>query len=166
MLKKLMPKPAPFIVAFSLAVVLTMSPGYSAPSDRDFLVVSPEKIVWKDAGRGVKIAVIYGDPSKPGHYVIRAHFPPGVMSSPHFHGEDRHVTVIQGTWHAGKDDSWDPQATEALKAGTYMYHPAGGVHYDGGGEEGAIVQIIGMGPSKTTFLYPKEGDFGKPRKLN
>jgi hypothetical protein len=48
-----------------------------------------------------------------------------------------------------------------------MFHPAGGVHYDGSaGEEGATVQIVGMGPSKTTFLFPKEGDFGKPRKLN
>jgi hypothetical protein len=89
------------------------------------------------------------------------------MSSPHFHGEDRHVTVIQGTWNAGKDDSWDPAATVPLKTGSYMFHPAGGVHYDGSaGTEGAIVQIVGMGPSKTTFLYPKEGDFGKPRKLN
>jgi hypothetical protein len=75
--------------------------------------------------------------------------------------------VIQGTWNAGKDDSWDPEATVPLKAGSYMFHPAGGVHYDGSaGEEGATVQIVGMGPSKTTFLFPKEGDFGKPRKLN
>lgn len=152
--------------ALGLASVLVMSPSLSTPGEKDFLEVPPERIVWKDAGRGVKIAVIYGDLNKPGQYVIRAHFPPGVMSSPHFHEEDRHVTVIQGTWHAGKDDSWDPMATTPLKAGSYMFHPAGGVHYDGGGDEGAIVQIVGMGPSKTTFLYPKEGSFGEPRKLN
>lgn len=153
--------------ALGLAAVLVISPSFSASSEKDFQITFPENIVWKDAGRGVKIAVIYGDPSKPGQYVIRAHFPPGVMSSPHFHGEDRHVTVIQGTWNAGKDDSWDPAATVPLKTGSYMFHPAGGVHYDGSaGAEGAIVQIIGMGPSKTTFLYPKEGDFGAPRKLN
>ncbi len=154
-------------LTLGLAAILTMAPSFSAPGDKDFLVVPEDKIIWRDAGRGVKIAVIYGDPSKPGQYVIRAHFPPGVMSSPHFHDEDRHVTVIQGIWYAGQDDSWDPQATVPLKAGSYMFHPAGGVHYDGSsGPEGAIVQIVGMGPSKTTFLYPKEGDFGKPRKLN
>lgn len=153
--------------ALGLAAVLAMSPVFSAPGENDFQVTLPENIVWKDAGRGVKLAVVYGDPSKPGQYVIRAHFPPGIMSSPHFHGEDRHVTVIQGTWNAGKGDSWDPEATEPLKAGSYMFHPAAGVHYDGSaGAEGAIVQIIGMGPSSTTFLYPKEGSFGKPRKLN
>ncbi len=152
--------------ALGLISVLLMSPSLAVPGEKDFLEVPPERIVWKDAGRGVKIAVIYGDLTKPGQYVIRAHFPAGVMSSPHFHEEDRHITVIQGTWHAGKDDSWDPVATVPLKAGSYMFHPAGGVHYDGGGDEGAIVQIVGMGPSKTTFLYPKEGSFGAPRKLN
>jgi len=153
--------------ALGVAAMLAVAPSLSAQSDKDFQITFPENIVWKDAGHGVKIAVVYGDPSKPGQYVIRAHFPPGVMSSPHFHGEDRHVTVIQGTWNAGKDDSWDPAATVPLKTGSYMFHPAGGVHYDGSaGAEGAIVQIVGMGPSKTTFLYPKEGDFGKPRKLN
>ncbi len=67
--------------ALGLASVLVMSPSLSTPGEKDFLEVPPERIVWKDAGRGVKIAVIYGDLNKPGQYVIRAHFPPGVMSS-------------------------------------------------------------------------------------
>ena len=153
--------------ALGLASVLVMSPSFSAPSEKDFLVIPPEKVEWKDAGGGARLAVIYGDPGKPGLYVIRAYFPPGVMSSPHFHGEDRHVIVVEGTWNAGTDDSWDPQATEALGTGSYMFHKGGAVHYDGSaGDKGAVVQIVGMGPSKTTFLYPKEGNFGKPRKLN
>lgn len=155
------------LLAAALMTALVISPSYSAPSGKDFLVVAPEKIEWKEAGGGAKLAVIYGDPGKPGMYVIRAHFPAGVMSAPHFHGEDRHVIVVEGTWNAGTDDSWDPAATTALKTGSYMFHPAGGVHYDGSaGEAGATVQIVGMGPSKTTFLFPKEGNFGKPRKLN
>jgi len=155
------------LAALSLASVLAVAPTYSAPSEADFLIMPTEKLVWQDADAGAKLAVVFGDPSKPGLYVIRAYFPPGVMSSPHFHGEDRHVIVVQGTWNAGTDDSWDPKATKLLKTGTYMFHKAGAVHYDGSaGEEGAMVQIVGMGPSKTTFLFPKEGSFGKPRKLN
>jgi quercetin dioxygenase-like cupin family protein len=150
-----------------LASALVAAPSFSAPSESDFLIVPTEKIVWKEADAGAKMAVVFGDPSKPGMYVIRAYFLPGVMSSPHFHGEDRHVIVVQGTWNAGTDDSWDPKATTPLKTGTYMFHKAGAVHYDGSaGDEGAMVQIVGMGPSKTTFLFPKEGSFGKPRKLN
>jgi quercetin dioxygenase-like cupin family protein len=155
------------LAALSLASVLAVAPTYSAPSEADFLIMPTEKLVWQDADAGAKLAVVFGDPSKPGLYVIRAYFPPGVMSSPHFHGEDRHVIVVQGIWNAGTDDSWDPKATKPLKTGTYMFHKAGAVHYDGSaGEEGAMVQIVGMGPSKTTFLFPIEGSFGKPRKLN
>ena len=155
------------LAALSLASVLTVAPTYSAPSEADFLIMPTEKLVWQESDAGAKLAVVFGDPSKPGLYVIRAYFPPGVMSSPHFHGEDRHVIVVQGTWNAGTDDSWDPKATTPLKTGTYMFHKAGAVHYDGSaGDQGAMVQIVGMGPSKTTFLFPKEGSFGKPRKLN
>jgi len=81
--------------ALGLAALLAVAPSLSAQSDKDFQITLPENIVWKDAGHGVKIAVVYGDPSKPGQYVIRAYFPPGVMSSPHFHGEDRHVIVVE-----------------------------------------------------------------------
>jgi quercetin dioxygenase-like cupin family protein len=155
------------LAALSLASVLTVAPTYSAPSEADFLIMPTEKLVWQESDAGAKLAVVFGDPSKPGLYVIRAYFPPGVMSSPHFHGEDRHVIVVQGTWNAGTDDSWDPKSTTPLKTGTYMFHKAGAVHYDGSaGDQGAMVQIVGMGPSKTTFLFPKEGSFGKPRKLN
>ena len=33
--------------------------------DKPFTVVEPEQIQWKDAGKGVRFAVISGDPSKP-----------------------------------------------------------------------------------------------------
>ena len=139
---------------------------HAQTTDKSFPVVKPDDIAWRDAGKGVKIAVISGDPSKPGPYVLRVYFPPGIMSAPHYHREDRYITVLQGTWKAGTDDSWDPQATQPLSSGTYMQHPAGAIHYDGGGTEGATVQIMGIGPSSTTFLFPQVGDFGEPRKLN
>jgi quercetin dioxygenase-like cupin family protein len=112
------------------------------------------------------LAVISGDPSKPGPYVIRVYFPPGIMSAPHYHREDRYVTGDARHLEGGTDDSWDPQATQPLKAGSYMQHPAGAIHYDGAGAEGATVQTMGIGPSSTTFLFPQVADFGEPRKLN
>jgi quercetin dioxygenase-like cupin family protein len=152
--------------ALAMTLACVCGSAYAQSLDKPFPVVEPEQIQWKDAGKGVKFAVISGDPSKPGPYVIRVVFPPGVMSAPHYHREDRYVTVMQGTWLAGTDDSWDPKATQPLKTGSYMQHPAGAIHYDGGGKEGATVQIMGIGPSSTTFLFPQVGDFGEPRKLN
>ena len=64
-----------------------------------FLRVQPEDVQWKDLPgyNGVKFAVISGDPSKPGVYVVRVHFPPGIMSRPHFHPDDRYAVVLKGT---------------------------------------------------------------------
>jgi len=154
-----------FLNAFFTLACAGSATVWAQSLDKPFTVIEPEQVQWTEASQGIRFAAISGDPSKPGPYVIRVYFTPGIMSAPHYHPEDRHVTVMQGTWLAGKDDSWDPQSTQALKAGSYMKHPAGAIHYDGGGTEGAIVQIMGMGPSSTTFLFPQVGDFGSPHKL-
>lgn len=118
-----------------------------------FAAVKPEAIKWVTIPNthGVQQAAIHGDPSKPGLYVVRVRFPPHVMDMPHVHSADRHVTVISGTWTAGTGPVFDPAKTAHLKAGSYMFHPANGVHWDGAAtDEEAVVQIIGMGPVTTT----------------
>ena len=51
---------------------------------------------------------LFGDPSKPGIYVLLNKWLPGHMSKPHFHENDRYITVISGTWWVGTGDEWDP----------------------------------------------------------
>jgi hypothetical protein len=131
-----------------------------------FITIKEEAIVWKTAENGIRQAVLYGDPSKPGVYVVRNIFPAGIMSTPHDHDQDRWVTVMHGTWYAGTDASWDPKTTLAMPQGSTMFHPAHAVHFDGSLHEPVMVQIIGIGPVKTTYVYPSEGKFGVPRKLN
>ena len=157
-----------FSVAGWLVCSLVLAAASRAETDaKGFVRLTPEQAEWKDVpgGHGVQMAVISGDPGKEGLYVIRVRFPPGIMSSPHFHPEDRHAIVLKGTWYTGTDDSWDPDRTVALKAGSYMKHPAGAVHYDGAKNEEVIVQIAGYGPSGTKELFPEEGRFGTPHKL-
>lgn len=104
--------------------------------------------------------VVYGDPGKPGLYAIRRRFKPGEMTRPHYHDQDRLVTVIKGTWYTGEGDVFRPDTTIPIKAGGFMYHPKGFHHYDGAKNEEVIVQIIGMGPVKT---FGSEVDaHGKP----
>src|SRR5579872_4241327 len=92
---------------------------------------------------------VIGDPTKPGIYVYRNRFAPGRMSRPHYHDQDRYVTVIKGTWWTGEGDVFDPSKTIPIKAGGFMFHPAGYHHWDGAKDEEVIVQIMGMGPVKT-----------------
>jgi quercetin dioxygenase-like cupin family protein len=110
---------------------------------------------------GIKEAILYGDPAKPGLYVIRIKWPPRTMSRPHSHPEDRFITVIKGTWWTGTDGKWDPTKTTPVRAGGAMLHPRGQVHYDGARDEETIIELVGVGPSRLINASPGAPDFAK-----
>ncbi len=160
--------PARVLLAVVALVTAVASGGSSVLAQADargFLRVTPEQVKWVDDvdtnGLGVQRAVIQGDPSKPGLYVVRIRFPRGVMSRNHFHREDRHAVVLQGTWYTGTGDEFAPEKTVGLKAGSYMMHPAGEHHFDGAKDEDVILQLVGIGPSETTRLRPQDGLYGR-----
>jgi quercetin dioxygenase-like cupin family protein len=128
--------------------------------------ITPEQLKWVDEpdGLGFKTAIVEGDPAKPGLYIIQVKFPPGVMSRPHFHREDRYATVIKGTWYTGSGDEFTPAKTIPLKPGSYMKHSAGVRHYDGAKDEEVIIQLTGIGPSATTRVNPNLGLFDHSMK--
>lgn len=102
-------------------------------------------------------SVLSGDPAKAGVYVLRLKIPPGLTFPPHYHDQDRHITVISGVWAFGKGRSGSCDDTVSLTAGAYVMHPKGGIHYDGAcGQEPVELQIIGEGPVKTTWIDEPE----------
>lgn len=123
--------------------------------ERPFLRVNLDKLEWRPAENntlGVMTAVVEGDPSQPGFYVTVNRFPPGVMSRPHYHPDERNAIVISGTWYTGEGDTFEPAKTVGLKPGDYMRHPRGGHHYDGALDEEVVVAIMGHGPTGATVL--------------
>ncbi len=117
-----------------------------------FIAAPPESLVSEGASTQV---IVLGDPRKPGMYVVRNRFAPGRGSRPHFHDQDRYVTVIKGTWWVAlgpEADVYDPARMTPIKAGGFVLHPAGGHHYDMAKDEEVIVQIMGMGPVTSTQL--------------
>ncbi|MGA1742299.1 MAG: cupin domain-containing protein [Pseudohongiellaceae bacterium] len=115
-----------------------------------FEILQADEIKWDESSNVLQQVVIHGNPNEEGLYILRARFPAGVTSLPHFHSQDRFVTVIEGTWYAGTDASHDINRTMAIPAGGYMVHPAGSVHFDGANSEApVIVEIRGMGPVVT-----------------
>ena len=134
------------------ALTVALAPS-AAQTVRDFIRIAPEDVRFKSAlGIGPEQAVLFGDPSKPGLYVIRVRFPPGAHSNPHFHSQDRHATVIKGVWWNGVGEELDFNKAIPMKAGSYVLHPANVVHWDGAGDEEVVVQIIGEGPVETTAV--------------
>jgi hypothetical protein len=112
----------------------------------------PDQIEWKE-GRipGVQQAVMVGDPDKPGLYMVLTKWLAGNhMSRPHFHPNDRFITVLKGTWWVGTGTTFDPNSTMPMPAGTFVTHYGKQVHYDGAKDEDAVLLIVGEGPATAT----------------
>jgi quercetin dioxygenase-like cupin family protein len=130
-------------------------PDISSLNPEALKALIPENIPWKAAAglRGTETAVLYGDPGKPGFYVVLNRFHPGNFSHPHYHPNDRFIMVLSGTWWAATGVKDDPEhLTVPLKAGTFVVHKARHVHYDGAraGSGDAVVMIFGQGPGTRT----------------
>ena len=139
-------------IAIALAALAFAPAACLADIDRsavDFTVPADIKWVRNAAGTN-ETAVLFGDPTKPGQYVVRLKWLPGNMSRPHFHPNDRYFIVISGTWWMGTGERFDPDSTVAAPAGSYVIHRAGRIHYDGAKNEEVIIQVSGMGPATTT----------------
>lgn len=110
----------------------------------------PDKIPWTENAGGAKQAVLVGDPSKPGLYIVLTKWTPHHMSHPHFHPNDRYITVISGTWWVGTGTKYDPASTTPIPAGSFVTHYGKQIHYDGAKDEEVTLEIVGMGPATST----------------
>ena len=135
-------------IAFAATVIATQAAELD-PTAVQFIPANEIKWVRNAAGTN-ETAVLFGDPSKPGPYVVRLKWLAGNMSRPHFHPHDRFFIVISGTWWMGTGDKFDPNNTVGAPAGSYVVHHANKIHYDGAKNEEVIIQVSGMGPATAT----------------
>ena len=140
---------------FSLAafgIMMAASWSYAADVDRSAVdFKTPGEIKWvRNAAGTNESVVLFGDPSKPGPYVVRLRWLPGNMSRPHFHPNDRFFVVLSGTWWMGTGEKFDPDNTVPVPAGSFVIHYANKIHFDGAKNEEAVIQVWGMGPATST----------------
>jgi quercetin dioxygenase-like cupin family protein len=110
----------------------------------------PDQIKWKDTGSGAMNAVLMGDPNKPGLYAVMVKWLPGNFSRPHFHPNDRFITVLKGTWWVGTGTKFDISQTVPMPAGSFVTHFGKQIHWDGAKDEEAMLVIVGEGPATST----------------
>lgn len=111
----------------------------------------PSKLQWRSRP-GIDDVVLYGDPAKPGPYIVMAKWAPGNMSRPHFHPNDRMIMVLKGTWWVGTGSKYEPASTVPMRAGTFVTQYGKQPHYDGAKDEEAVILLFGDGPATTTML--------------
>ncbi len=71
-------------------------------------------------------------------------------SRPHFHPNDRFITVLSGTWWVNTGRNYDPDGMKPVPAGSFVTHYAKEVHYDGAKDGDVVLEIVGFGPATAT----------------
>jgi hypothetical protein len=113
----------------------------------------PDQVNWGPVTPGGnQQAVLFGDPDKPGLYGVMVKWLAGNhFSRPHFHPNDRFITVLSGTWWIGSGPDFDPdKASVAMPAGSFVTHYGKQVHWDGAKDTDAVLLIVGDGPATST----------------
>jgi quercetin dioxygenase-like cupin family protein len=134
----------------------------SAAGHDTHTTATPDQLKWSQPaayGAGAQLAVVRGDPTKEGMYVVRLKVPAGFKVGPHTHPNDENVTVLSGTFHIGTGEKLDESKGTMLKAGGYSFVGKGMAHYAWFTEE-TVLQLHGMGPQGITYLNPADD----PRK--
>jgi quercetin dioxygenase-like cupin family protein len=108
-----------------------------------------KSIVWKKGPvtmpPGSRIAVLEGDPSKPGIFTLRVKFPTGAVVPAHWHPRPERVTVLSGRVMVGFGNVVDSSTTREFRAGDFYVNPPDAHHYVIVPVE-TVVQITGEGP--------------------
>jgi len=148
--------------AISLAVIILgalAGPALAQGTSDKESFVNPKDIKWGDAPpsmpKGAKIAVLQGDPGKPGPFVLRLMVPAGYKIAPHWHSQDESLTVISGTLNFGIGDKPETGKTHALTAGGFHFLSGKDHHYVVA-KTPTVIQVSGSGPFDMTYINPDD----------
>ena len=108
----------------------------------------------------VRLAVLVGEPSEPGPYVIRVRVPAGVKLMPHKHPEDRIYTIMSGIFYIGLGDQFDGEKVQAYAPGSVIVLPGNTFHFHWAKSGEYVTQVTAIGPLGLEYFDP--GD--DPRK--
>ena len=142
-----------------LLLGLSLAAAALAQSSGESIAILPHDIVWKaSAGSpGLETAVTFGDPTKPGPYVLRVKFPAGYKLMPHFHPDEwRTGVVLSGNYYFALGEQWDESKLRLYPPGTFFSEPKGTPHFVWAKDGEVIVQLTAMGPTGITRIPQKQ----------
>ena len=135
----------------------TMTDHY--PGQAEFRAILPEDIDWKAFPAfppSARLAVLVGEPTKPGPYVVRVKVPGGVKLMPHTHPEDRIYTVISGVFYIGLGDRFGVDRLAAYPPGSVIVLPGNTSHFHWAKAGEYVTQVSAIGPLGLDYLHPDD----------
>lgn len=131
----------------------------SARREAALTAILPEDVDWKPFAAfpaSVRLAVVVGQPSEPGLYLIRVKVPMGVKLMPHRHSEDRIYTIISGIFYIGEGDEFDADKLEAYPPGAVIVLPRNTSHFHWAKSGEYIAQVTAIGPLGFEYVNSKD----------
>jgi quercetin dioxygenase-like cupin family protein len=125
------------------------------PDEDTFHAIRPEDVRWKPFPAfppAARLAILVGNPSGPGPYVIRVKLPEGTKMMPHKHPEDRIYTVMSGTFFIGLGEVFDESKLMPFEAGTVVVLPGGTAHFHWAKSGEYITQVSAIGPLGLSYV--------------
>jgi quercetin dioxygenase-like cupin family protein len=145
-----------FALLLAVAFSLTRSSAQETQS-ADTRSYQPTTIEWKTGPAtlpaGARMAVLEGDPTKEGPFLVRFQFPEGYHIRPHTHPKTERVTVISGALYLATGEVLDRGSAKKLLAGSFGYWPAG-MKYTAWSEGETVIQLHGVGPWQINYVNP------------
>ena len=129
------------------------------PGQQVFKAILSEDVDWKPFPAfppSVRLAVVVGQPSKPGPYTIRVKVPHGVKLMPHTHPEDRVYTVISGVFYIGLGSEFDAGKLEVYPPGAVIILPGNTPHFHWAKSSEYVTQVSAIGPLGLEYLSAKD----------
>lgn len=114
-----------------------------------FAHVLSENVQWQSFPafpEGVKLAIVVGDPRKPGPFVVRVKVPADARIMPHKHPEDRIYTIISGIFYIGLGDKFDADQLKPYPPGSVVVLPGGTSHFHWAKSGEYVSQVSAIGP--------------------
>jgi hypothetical protein len=127
-------------------------------SPKDFGTILSEDVKWVEFPAfppPVRLAILIGDISRPGPYVVRVKVPGGIQLMPHTHPEDRIYTVIAGVFYIGLGKTFDPAKLQAYPPGSVIVLPGNTPHFHWAMSGEYVTQVSGYGPLGLDYVDPK-----------
>jgi len=118
-------------------------------------VVKPDGLKWGPFIGPSQMALVSGDPSQAGPFVVRIKSPAGTVIAPHWHPTDENLTVLEGKFGIGTGDAFDPSKLTVMERGDFTEMP-GKMHHFAKAITDTVVQIHGIGPFAVTFVNPAD----------
>ena len=121
--------------------------------NRSPLAFEPASIPWEPAAEdGTRSATLVGTRDPGVQFTYAFSIPPLFFDRPHSHCADAHLVVAIGELLLGYGERFDRSQLRRYPAGSFLWVPAGAVHFDGAETETVLIGTA-TGPWSTDYVH-------------